>query len=126
MLTLKDARAITFLTNQYDTAGRVIKQTQADATTYLFAYALDANGKITQTTVTGPRGNVRRVTFSPLGYTLTDTLAGGKPEQQTTTYELQSGTNLGSSVIDPLGRRTTFTYDALGNVTSITRLAGTP
>ena len=41
MLTIKDARGIVFLTNEYNAAGRVTKQTQADATTYLFAYTLD-------------------------------------------------------------------------------------
>src|SRR5947207_9344025 len=30
------------------------------------------------------------------------------------------------STTDALNRQTTYTYDALGNVTSITRLAGTP
>ena len=31
MLTLRDARGITFLTNEYDANGRVSRQTQADA-----------------------------------------------------------------------------------------------
>jgi RHS repeat-associated protein len=50
----------------------------------------------------------------------------GTPEQQTFTYNWQSGTNLLQSILDPLGRTTTFTYDSMGNVTSVTRLAGTP
>ena len=57
MLAVKDARAITFLTNEYDDGDRVIKQTQADGSTYQFEYTVDANGKITQTVVTDPRGN---------------------------------------------------------------------
>ncbi|MBI3608821.1 MAG: hypothetical protein HY207_12710 [Nitrospirae bacterium] len=132
MLTLTDARGIVFLTNAYDGNGRVIQQTQADATTYRFAYTLDAYGNVTQTDVTDPRGTVRRVTFNPNGYTqpsgyiLTDTRAVGMPEQQTTTYARQAGTNLVLSVTDPLGRRTDSTYDAKGNRLSVTRLAGTP
>ncbi len=126
MVTLKDARGIVFLTSQYDAAGKVISQTQADGTTYQFAYTLDANGKVTQTDVTNPRGHVRRVTFNSSGYVLTDTHALSQPEQQTTTYERQAGTNLVLSVTDPLGRRAAFGYDAMGNVTAITRLAGTP
>ncbi len=71
MLTLTDARGITFLTNEYDTAGRVVRQTQADGTTYQFAYVLDpTTGKINQTDVTDPRGIVRRLTLSSAGYPL--------------------------------------------------------
>jgi RHS repeat-associated protein len=125
MLTLKDARGIVFLTNEYDTAGRVTKQTQADNSTYQFAYTLGVNGKITQTDVTDPRGNVRRVTFNPNGYTLSEIRALGKPEQQIYSYERQSGTNLILNVTDPLTRTTSFTYDAMGNLASVTRLSGT-
>lgn len=125
MLTIKDARGIVYLTNEYDTDGNVFRQTQADNSTYEFAYTRGVDGKIVQTDVTDPRGNVRRVTFNASGFVLTDTYAVGEPEQQTTTYERQTGTNLVSASLDPLGRRTTYTYDSLGNITSITRLAGT-
>ena len=83
-------RGITFLTNEYDDGDRVIKQTQADGSTYEFEYTVDANGKITQTLVTDPRGNIRRVTFNADGYMLTDTRALGTPEEQTTIYERQA------------------------------------
>jgi hypothetical protein len=56
MLTLKDPRGITYLTNSYDSNGRVITQTQADQTTYQYAYTVDVNNAITQTDVTDPRG----------------------------------------------------------------------
>jgi RHS repeat-associated protein len=36
MLTIKDPRGIVYLTNQYDSTGRVSQQTQADGSTYLF------------------------------------------------------------------------------------------
>ena len=38
MLTIEDARQITYLTNQYDSKGRVLKQTLADGGTYQFAW----------------------------------------------------------------------------------------
>jgi YD repeat-containing protein len=63
MLTIKDPRNIVYLTNEYDANGRVSKQTQADKTTYQFAYTLDGSGKVTQTDVTNPRGFLRRVTL---------------------------------------------------------------
>ena len=125
MLTIKDPRGIVFLTNEYDANGRVMNQTQADTTTYQFAYTLDSNGKVTETDVTNPRGYLRRVAFSASGYMITDTSAVGTPEQQTITYERQPLTNFVLNVTEPLGRRIAYAYDAFGNVTDITRLAGT-
>src|SRR5215213_2546591 len=125
MTKITDPRSILYLTNTYDTNGRVIKQTQADTTTYLFAYTLGTNGKVTQTDVTDPRGNVRRVNFNASGSMITDTYAVGKPEQQTITYERQAGTDQILSETDALGRKTAYAYDTRGNVASITRLAGT-
>ena len=84
--TIKDPRLITYLTVDYDANGRVQKQTQADSTFFQFAYTL-ANGKVTQTDVTDPRGYVRRVTFNGAGYGLSDTAALGQPEAQAVTYE---------------------------------------
>ena len=123
MLTIKDPRNIVYLTNEYDTNGRVIRQTQADSTTYQFAYTLDGNGRVIQADVTDPRSNVRRVTFNSSGYVLTDTR--GCCNGLAHTYEREAGTNLLLSVTDPLGRRTAYAYDALGNVTTVVRLAGT-
>jgi YD repeat-containing protein len=126
MRTIKDARGIIFLTNEYDDGGRVFKQTQEDGSTYTFEYAVDAHGKISQTLVTDPRGNIRRVTFNADGYMLTDTRALGATEEQTTIYERQATTNLVLSITDPLNRKTAYTYDAMGNVMTIIRLADTP
>lgn len=126
MLTIKDPKNVTYLTNTYDANGRVATQTQADSTTYQFAYTLDGSGKVTQTDVTDPRGFVRRVTFNSSGYALTDTAAFGQPEAQTTTYTRQTGTNLILSVTDALNRQTAYTYDTKGNILTVTRLATTP
>jgi RHS repeat-associated protein len=125
LLTITDAKGITFLTNVYDSNGRTVKQTQADGSTYTFAYTL-TGGKVTQTDVTDPRGIVRRVTFNAAGYALTDTRAIGRPEQQTLTYERAAGSNLVLSLVDQLGRRTRYTYDPVGNVVAVVRLFGTP
>jgi RHS repeat-associated protein len=126
MLTIRDPRNVVYLTNQYDGAGRVSRQTQADGTTYQFAYTLDVNGAITETDVTDPRGNVRRVTFNSDGYPVSDVRAAGTVLQQTTTYTRQTGTDFILSVTDPLNRQTSYTYDNLGNVLTVTRLSGTP
>lgn len=125
MLTIKDARGIVFLTNEYDANGRVTRQTQADSTTYEFAYTVDGGGKVTQTELTNPRGYVRRATFSAAGYPVTDTQAQGNALAQTMTYTRQSGTNFILTATDQLSRQTAFTYDTPGNVASVTRLNGT-
>ena len=43
MTSITDARNITYLTNQYDSFGRVIQQTQADGGTYLFNWTPSSN-----------------------------------------------------------------------------------
>jgi RHS repeat-associated protein len=104
----------------------VIRQTQADATTWEYAYTLDAGGKIIQTDVTNPRGSVRRFTFNAAGRVLTDTHAHGTALAQTTTYTRDATSQRVDTMTDALGRQTTYGYDANNNVTSVTRLAGTP
>ena len=109
----------------YDTASRVTQQTQADSTTWQYAYTLDAGGKMTQTDITNPRGYVRRLTFNSGGYVLTDTPAHGTAIAQTTTNTRDSTSHLVNTVTDALGRQTTYGYDSQSNVLTVTRLAGT-
>lgn len=123
--TIKDPRNIVWLTNTYDAQGRVARQTQADGTFYQLAYIVDGQGKVTQTDVTDPKGNVRRVTFNAVGYPVTDTWAYGTAVAQTTTYSRDAASNLVSSMTDALGRQTAYTYNGQGKVLTVTRLAGT-
>jgi len=113
------------MTNIYDANGRVTQQTLADGGIYQFAYTLGAGGRVTQTDVTDPRGNVRRRQFNSNGYLTSLTLALGKPEQQVFSYERDSTSNQLLSMTDPLGRKTRYGYDAMGNLTSVIRLADT-
>jgi RHS repeat-associated protein len=126
MTTVKKPNTTVMVTNVYDANGRVTQQTLADGGVYQFTYTLDGSGHVTQTDITDPRGNVRRLTFNTRGYVISETLAQGRPEQQTTTFEQDAATNLLTASTDALGRRTVYSYDAYGNVTSVTRLAGTP
>src|SRR5205823_13866441 len=123
MVTIQDPRGIVYLTNEYDADGRVIRQVRADQSAHAFAYALDANGKVTRTDVTDPRGIVRRVTFEGNGYMLSDTRALGTPLERTISYE-RDASGLVIARTDGLGRRTAFTYSDRGAVTSVTRVAG--
>jgi RHS repeat-associated protein len=126
MTTVTDRRGNVMVTNLYDANGRVQQQTLADSAVWLFSYVLGANGKVTQTDVTDPRGVVRRLLFNSAGYLTQQTLALGEPEQRTTQYVREPITNLGTSVTDFLGRVTKFEYDYRGNLTTLTRLFGTP
>ena len=126
LLTAKEPNGNTHVTNVYDANGRVQTQTQADGTTYQFAYTLDGSGNVTQTDVTDPRGFVTRYAFNSAGLTTSIIRALGQPEAQQTTYEWQAGTNLLLSVTDQLSRKTASTYDPKGNVLTVTRLADTP
>jgi RHS repeat-associated protein len=126
MLNIQDARGVFYLTNQYDSGGRIVKQTMADGGVYQFAYTTDPNtGAIAQTDLTDPRGFVKRTTFNSHGYTTSVVLALGRPEQQTTIYVRDPNTNLISTMIDALQHETSYTYDPLGNVLSVTTMDGT-
>jgi len=125
MLTITNRKGVTIVTNVYDANGRVSQQTLADGAVYHFAYTLDGTGKVTQTDVTDPRSHIKRVTYDSHGYKASVTRAYGTSLAQTTTYERDPTSGLLSALVDPLGRRTEFQRDGVGNITQRTRLAGT-
>jgi RHS repeat-associated protein len=125
MQTVKNRKGIVMVTNEYDANGRVFKQTLADGGIYQFAYTVDAGGSVTRTDVTDPRGNVRRVTYHPLGYKAAETYALGTPVAQTMTFERNAASGLISAIVDTLGRRTEYTRDAFGNIKETKGLVGT-
>src|SRR5262249_9598814 len=105
LVSIKDGRNITWLTNQYDTSNRVTQQMLADPNAaWGFAYTTDGNGNITQTDVTDPRGHVERLAFNADHYTTSDTEAYGTSLARTTTITRQTGTDLVTAVVDPLSR----------------------
>ncbi|WP_236621839.1 DUF6531 domain-containing protein, partial [Luteimonas huabeiensis] len=106
--------------------GRVTKQTLADGSVYHIDY-YHMVGEERGVLVTHPDGSQRRVVFDKEGglYPVSDTLAYGTPLAQTFTFERDSVGRM-TARIDPLGRRTEYEYDAIGQVTRVTSLAGTP
>jgi YD repeat-containing protein len=125
MTTITDRRGNIKVTNTYDLSDRLETQTYADSTTSSFDYTLDVNGAVTQTDFTDQRGSVKRIQFNADGYPTSITSALGLPEEQTWTFSRNNATNHIESIEDALGRITTYDYDALGNVTGITKLSGT-
>lgn len=125
MVTMQDRRGNVWVTNQYDMSGRVTKQTYADGAAYQFVYTVDGAGSVTRTTVTDPNGNQQLINFDPVSkYPLFVTEAYGTLSARTTSY-VREASGLVDSVTDPLGRQTIFAHDNVGNITSVTRLAGT-
>jgi RHS repeat-associated protein len=137
---VKDGRGKTYVKTEY-LEGRVKKQTLANEGTYTFVYEVppgggsggavgrarfspEAHDQILTTTVTDPRNIKREVHFNGEELATSEINALGTSLEQTTTY--QDGTPLPLSVTDPLGRKTSYEYDAAGNVTQETLLAGTP
>lgn len=105
--------------------GKVVKQTLADGAIYEMDYA-HLHGATTGVLVTHPDGSRRRVVFDPNSkYPLSDTLAFGTSLQQTFTFERDSHGRM-TARVDPLGRRTEYGYNGIGQVIDVTYLAGTP
>ena len=139
LLTITDARGITFLQNTYDGNCRLQIQTLQNTGTFNFQYVLNSNGNVTQTQITDPNKNVSVYNFGTPqlfpdgfytgGYLQSAVLAEGSPVQQQYTLGYgTSGSNPGNflqSMTDSLSRVTNYTYDALGNLASVTNLAGT-
>lgn len=108
------------LTNVYDSAGRVISQTDPDGNQTTFDYSdLDASTGTGDTVVTDPDGNQTEYAYT--AGILTSKIAGyGTASPSAWTYAPDPSTDLDRSVTDPDHDTTTYTYDANGNVTSVT------
>jgi RHS repeat-associated protein len=125
MTSVTDKRGNVMVTNIYDGNNRVQQQTLADGAVWLFSYALNGYGNVSQTTSTNPKGIVRQDTFNSNGYLTQQIRAMGRPEQQTITIQ-RDADNQVLSLTDALGRVTQVSHDGFGNVSAVTRLFGTP
>lgn len=126
MTTITDPLNLLYLTNHYDSNGRVSQQDLVNTSQhFLFTYTLDGNGKVTKTDVTDPRGVKREVTFNSDGFNLSDEGDVGGPAQELTQIQRQAGTGLATRVTDPLNRVTQLGYDSAGNLNTATVMFGT-
>ncbi|WP_329127177.1 polymorphic toxin-type HINT domain-containing protein [Streptomyces sp. NBC_01465] len=122
--TANDARAITYMTNTYYADGRVKDQTLTEGAKFSFTYDKNGSGQVTATNVTQPGGSIRRVEFDASGMGTSDTEAYNTTLARKTLFGRGTRHRV-DTITDPYNRRTDFTYDANGNITSTTDLAGT-
>ncbi|MFJ4253534.1 RHS repeat-associated core domain-containing protein [Microbacterium sp. NPDC090003] len=113
MLTAVDGNGVTYLVNEYDDAGRVVRQLDAESNVRTFAYA---DG---ETTYTDNEGAVAVFEYDDQKHItgIVDT-AGEKA-----TWEFDDLGNV-SSHTDEAGRTWEYTYDADGNLLTETDPAG--
>src|SRR6185295_8913113 len=92
---------------------------QPEGATLNFAYVLDQNNRISQTTVTDGRGNPTVYQLTADGYTR----SMNGPRGAQTTFDFND-TGLKTRETDPLGTTTLFEYDAKGNLRKQTTSGG--
>ncbi|MCA0379074.1 MAG: DUF6531 domain-containing protein [Actinobacteria bacterium] len=113
MLTATDALGITYLRNEYDSAGRVVKQWDAEQNLRTFAYG---NGA---TTYTNNEGKVWAFEWDAFArITGIEDAAGGRTE-----FEFNTEHRV-TNAVEPGGLITKYEYDAHGNVVKETRPDG--
>ena len=107
ILNATDPLFNTFMTNQYDSFGRVTEQRDGRGKATLFRYA----GYITETE--DPLGNVTRYEFRENGRLKSETDPGGNSSERS-----YNGQGLLTAITDREGDTTEFTYDERGNVST--------
>ena len=110
--------------DSYDTSGRVTSQTDPSGFTTSLSYAaMDTPDGDGATIVTDPDGNVSNY-FYVTGALTSKVIGWGSAVPSDTYYNRSNTTLLDSSVIDPDGGATAFTYDTDGNVLTSTDQLG--
>lgn len=122
MLTIKDARNIVYLTNEYDGAGRVFRQTQGDTGLYQFAWTAAAVAQTHFFTFTGSTGGTggsvitRNGCWGNSGYNRYDPNCG----------EAYMALVAQVDVTDPRGYVRRVVFGPAGYITSDTHALGQP
>jgi YD repeat-containing protein len=125
LLTMTDPNG-GVVTNTYNSSNQVIKQANPLGHATTWAFTGDPMSPVGgTTTITDTHGNVTVENYSNLELTSVTT-AAGTTDAATTTYTYDPATLGITSVTDPNGHVTTYTYDADGNqLTSTDALANT-
>jgi RHS repeat-associated protein len=119
MTEVTNPRGIRVVLNEYDTNGRVRRQTHADGGVFTYDYTV-VGGLITEVKLTDPRSGATTYRFNCMSYPVSVTDANG----QVTLADRSIGTNRINFTQDALGRKTELEYDERGNVIRIKDPAG--
>jgi YD repeat-containing protein len=111
MTTIQDARLITYLTNEYDSGGRVKKQTQADGSFYQFTWTVTSN----TTNVTFGTTSSGPAPYSVLSFRYCSGCSEGFPPLVTQV-----------DVTDPNGNIRRVAFNSYGYTSTDTRALGKP
>lgn len=120
ILSVTDARGITYLTNEYSPgSGRILRQTQADGGVWSFRY------KVTGATISGPDCPAP----PPPGVVIAITLPLRCPAEESTEavqagYSFVGGTVTSTTLIDPRGNGTVHQFNATGFATEMVNPLG--
>jgi len=109
--------------NTYDSHGRLASQTDPDGYTTTWSYSINAATLTGTSTITDPEGIVTQDTWTN-GDLTAQTVAYGTSSAATATYTYDPTTNGETSVTDPNGHTTTYTYDTSGNKLTETNPTG--
>ena len=115
LLSITDANAHTFLSNEYNEFGRVVKQWDGDGNLTTFAYD-EPNHK---TIVTGPLGRATTYQYDAV----LRLISAQDALNQTASYAYDTDNNR-TQVTDKRGNTTYYDYNGRGNVTIITDTLG--
>ena len=104
--------------------GLVTQQTQPNGGLWKYAYTLSSTGAVTRTIVTDPTATRARPASGPTG-THQQHHRVRHVSRRDQHRQLPAGHRAGRATTDPLGRTTSYTYDALGDPLTVTVLSGT-
>jgi len=107
MTSITDGRGITYLKNSYDVNSRVCQQEQADGGKYKIYYV-----------------TTDRASFQDSIQLLQQAAAGGPISIAPCSAAVSSGTVVATVLVDPLGRPTTYRFNGLGFLISVTNSLG--
>jgi len=125
MLTIKDARGIVYLTNQYDSAGRVVEQTDGDGGTYVFNWTPIPNPVQSHWFVSsGPGGGGGGATFNVVNSGCFDGVAYNRNSSACQEGYLPLAQQV--DVTDPRGYVERVKFNSAGYTSSDTRALGQP
>ncbi|MFJ4030156.1 RHS repeat-associated core domain-containing protein [Paenarthrobacter sp. NPDC089989] len=108
------------VTNTYDEARRVTKQTTA-AGDLTLAYTVNSGDEIT--TITSPAGRITKEIYRA-GQMIERIVGAGTTSEASWTYTYDASTFAKATVTDPLNRTSSATYDSRGNKLSATDIGG--